>query len=266
MVVKYLKDLKKRRQAMIAAMEPHLFRSYKMGYLDCTRATIDFINEIETPEDRKKQIIDHITTECMSTLKNQCPMTNFNQHHEIVFANVNPPEHFMPYPSLLPASYENTSTDMEWLSLEERLGFSPIGKRKFVLPDINPLPALDVKDFKSSPIVPTATLLKIVEQPERHSAFNIVINNNNNNRNMNSSAGTIDTSLESQSTSNTSVACNDEMPQQSIFINDISTSDNDNNNNNNDDTDDDDDEEGEDAGKLIIDDHNNNQTAWRPWL
>jgi hypothetical protein len=255
MVVKYLKDLKKRRQAMIAAMEPHLFRSFKMGYLDCTRATIDFINEIETPKDRKQQIIDHITTECMSTLKNQCPSTNFNQHHDIVFANVNPPEHFMPFPllSATPASFDSNH-DMEWISLEERLGFSPIGKSNFILPDVKPLPDIisassNVKDFKSSPVVSSTSLLKIVEQPERQSAFNIVINKSNN------SSNTIDTSLESQSTSGTSVTCNDDLPQQSIFINDMNTSD-----------DDDDDEEGEDVGKLIIDDHNNNRAAWRPWL
>lgn len=243
MVVKYLKDLKKRRQAMIAALEPHLFRSYKMGYLDCTRATIDFINEIETPTDRKQQIIDHITTECMSTLKNQCPSTNFNQHHEIVFGNVNPPDHFMPFPLLSSSSSTfDSSGDMEWLSLEERLGFSPIGKLNFLLPDIKPLPDIitpttDHKDFQS------ASLLKIAEQPERQSAFNVV------NR-LSNSANTVDTSLESQSTSGTSV----EMPQQSIFVSDINTSD------------DDDDEDEEDAGKLIIDDHNNNQAAWRPWL
>ncbi|CAG9797992.1 unnamed protein product [Chironomus riparius] len=254
MVVKYLKDLKKRRQAMIAAMEPTLFRSFKMGYLDCTRATIDFINEIETPTDRKKQIIDHITSECMSSLKNQCPPTNFNQHHDIVFSNVNPPEHFMPFPLLssAPASFDSNH-DMEWISLEERLGFSPIGKSNFILPDVKPLPDIisassNVKDIKSSPMV-SSTLLKIVEQPERQSAFNIVINKSNHNN----SSNTIDTSLESQSTSGTSVTCNDDMPQQSIFISDINTSD-------------DDDEDEENVGKLIIDDHNNNQTAWRPWL
>lgn len=129
MVVKYLKDLKKRRQAMIAAMEPHLFRSFKMGYLDCTRATIDFINEIESPTERKKKIIDHITQECMTTLKNQYPSTTFTQHHEVIFANVTPPDHFMPYPLL---SSFDSSNDMEWLSLEERLGFSPIGRSNFV--------------------------------------------------------------------------------------------------------------------------------------
>lgn len=31
MVVKHLKDIKKRRQAMVSAMEPILFRSFKMG-------------------------------------------------------------------------------------------------------------------------------------------------------------------------------------------------------------------------------------------
>jgi hypothetical protein len=54
MVVKHLKDIKKRRQAMIAAMEPVLFRSFKMGYLDCTRASIDFINDIDSPAESSK--------------------------------------------------------------------------------------------------------------------------------------------------------------------------------------------------------------------
>jgi hypothetical protein len=211
MVVKYLKDLKKRRQAMIAAMEPTLFRSFKMGYLDCTRTTLDFISEIETPAERKQQIIDHISKECMKALQNQCPPTSFNQHHEVMFAGVNPPETFMTFAPLL-----STTNDMEWPSLEEKLGFSPIGRKKFVLPDLLlPSPSAST----SSP-----SLLKIVEQQSK--------------------------SLESPSTSGSS-----EVPQQSIFTNDISTSDND----------DDDDDEDEDE-KLIIDDHNNNQAAWRPWL
>ncbi|KAG5675572.1 hypothetical protein PVAND_005466 [Polypedilum vanderplanki] len=185
MVVKYLKDLKKRRQAMIAAMEPMLFRSFKMGYLDCTRTTIDFINEIETPAERKQQIIDHISKECMKTLQNQCPMTNFTQHHEIMFANVNPPEHFITFPPLLTTS----PSEMEWPSLEEKLGFSPIGKTKFMLPD---LPS------SSS----TSSLLKIAEQRKSSSQ-----------------------SLESPSTSGISEMPH----EPSIFMNDTSDDDDDEN-------------------------------------
>jgi hypothetical protein len=153
MVVKYLKDLKKRRQAMIAALEPTLFRSFKMGYLDCTRTTIDFISEIQSPAERKQQIIEHISSECMKTLQNQCPTTtSFSQHHEVMFANVTPPEHFLAFPSLL-----STSSDIEWPSLEEKLGFSPIGKTKFVLP---------IKDFDATPSS-SSSLLKIAEQQSK---------------------------------------------------------------------------------------------------
>lgn len=215
MVVKHLKDIKKRRQAMVAAMEPILFRSFKMGFVDCTRATIDFINEIESPENKKQQIIDHITQECMKTFQSQCPPPSFNQHHEIAFANFNPSDQFLPFP-LLSASLGG---EMEWPSLEERLGFSPIGKTSFLLPDIKPLPELM-----------SSSLLKIAEP--RISAFNVVNK-------------LTDSSLESPSTSGTSVTV-DETPQRSISVY-CETSD-----------EDDDDE------KLIIDDPN--QMTWRPWL
>lgn len=172
---------------MIAAMEPTLFRSFKMGFLDCTRTTIDFINEIETPAERKQQIIDHISSECMKTLQNQCPTSTFNQHHEIMFANVNPPEHFMSFglPPLL-----STTGDIEWPSLEEKLGFSPIGKTKFVLPDL-----LSTATPASSSL--SSSLLKIADQQQESSK-----------------------NLESPSTSGST-----EMPQQSIFMNDTSDDD-----------------------------------------
>lgn len=170
---------------MIAAMEPTLFRSFKMGYLDCTRTTIDFISEIETPAERKQQIIDHISNECMKTLQNQCPTTAFNQHHEIMFANVNPPEHFMSFglPPLL-----STTNDMEWPSLEEKLGFSPIGKNKFVLPDLLSTATATHTTSSSS----SSSLLKIADQSSK--------------------------SLESPSTSGTM----DMTPQQANFMNDTS--------------------------------------------
>lgn len=225
MVVKHLKDMKKRRQAVVNAMEPILFRSFKMGFMDCSRAAIDFINEIESPGNKKKQIVDHITQECMKTFQSQCPPPSFNQHHEIAFSNVNPSDQFMPFP-LLSNSFDG---EMEWPSLEERLGFSPIGKSSFLLPDIKPLPELT-----------PSTLLK--NEP-RSSAF-IVVNRPSNNQ---------DSSLQSPSTSGTSLTV-DEAPQRSISILD-DTSD-----------DDEDDDEDEKKFKLIIDDPNNNQMTWRPWV
>lgn len=232
MVVKHLKDIKKRRQAMIAAMEPVLFRSFKMGYMDCTRATIDFIGDIDSPAERKQQIIDHISSECMKTLQTHRRPASFHQHHEIVFANVNPPDHFVPFP-LLSTSFDG---EIEWPSLEERLGFSPIPKSNFLLPEIKPLPELFSTDISST--TTSSSLLKIAEPTARIGAYN---------------KGSADSSLESPSTSGTSGMCTDGTPQPSIFI-----SDDDNN------ADGDDEEE----GKLIIDDHNNNNgaAAWRPWM
>lgn len=201
---------------MVAAVEPILFRSFKMGFMDCTRATIDFINEVESPGSKKQQIIDHITQECMKTFQSQVPPPSFNEHHEIAFASMNPSDRFIPFP-LLSSSFGG---DIEWPSLEERLGFSPIGKSSFLLPDIKPLPELM-----------TDSLLKIAEP--RASAFNVVNKNS---------------SLESPSTSGTSVTI-DDAPRRAISLH-YDTSD-----------DEDDDDE-----KLIIDDPNNNQMAWRPWL
>ena len=214
---------------MVAAMEPILFRSFKMGYMDCTRATIDFINEIETPpEGKKEQIIEHITKACMKTFQSQCPPPSFQQHHEIAFQNVNPSDQFLTFPILSSASFDG---EFEWPSLEERLGFSPIGKTSFLLPDIKPL----LSDQQHS-----TPLLKISEP--RTSAFNAVSKPFN----------VSDLSFESPSTSK---ASQDEIPQESISID---TSDDD------DDDNEDDDDESDD--KLIIDDPNNNQMTWRPWL
>lgn len=225
MVVKHLKDIKKRRQAMVAAMEPILFRSFKMGFMDCTKATIDFINEIETPGDKKQLIVEHITKECMKSFQSQCPPASFTQHHEVAFSGVNPSDQFIPFPLL-----SSLDRDYEWPSLEERLGFSPIGKSSFLLPDIKPLPELL-----------SNSLLKIAEP--RSSAFNVVSK---------ASSG-LDLGFESPSTSGASVMREEEMPQRSISISihDDSSSD-----------DDDDDED----DKLMIDDPNNNQMTWRPWL
>lgn len=187
MVVKHLKDIKKRRQALVAAMEPIFFRSFKMGFMDATRATIDFINEIESPGSKKKQIIDHITQECMKTFQSQCPPPSFNQHHETTFSNFNPSEQFLPFP-LLSSSIDR---ELEWPSLEERLGFSPIGKASFLLPDIKPLPE-----------VVSSSLLKIAGP--RMSAFNLV-------------GKMKDSSFDSPSTSGTSVTI-DKTPPTSISV------------------------------------------------
>lgn len=213
-----------------------------MGFLDCTRASIDFINEIESPMEKKQQIIDHITKECMKTLQNHRPPLDFHRHHEIVFANVNPPEHVVSFPLL---SSSSSSFEMEWPSLEERLGFSPITKSNFLLPDIKPLPELFSTDVSSSTASPSSStnLLKIAE-PIRTSAFNLVVNK---------SSSFADSSLESPSTSGTSGICSDETPQHSIHVTDEVS-------------DDEDDEDEGVGGKLIIDDQNNNQAAWRPWM
>ncbi|CRK86506.1 CLUMA_CG000336, isoform A [Clunio marinus] len=162
MVVKHLKDIKKRRQAMITAMEPILFRSFKMGFMDCTRVTIDFIKEmeVETPGSKKQEIIDHITKECVKTFQNHSPPAEFRKHHENAFANVNPSDQFFPF-SLMSTSFDS---DMEWPSLEERLGFSPIEKTSFLLPDIKPLPELMTSSFQKS-------------EDRRVSAFNIILTN-----------------------------------------------------------------------------------------
>lgn len=197
MVVKHLKDVKKRRQAMIAAMEPILFRSFKMGFMDCTRATVDYINEIESPGNKKQLIIDHITQECMKTFQSRTPPASFNQHHEIAFANVNPSDQFIPFPLL------SLDGEMEWPSLEERLGFSPIGHSSFLLPDIK---------AQADPL--STSLLKIAEP--RASAFNFV----------NKLSTSHDSSSQSPSTSAASVTI-DGTPQRSISIHDDTSDDDD---------------------------------------
>lgn len=210
---------------MIASMEPILFRSFKHGYMDCTKTTIDFINEIESPENKKQQIISHITQECIKTFQSRCPPASFNQHHEIAFSNVNPSDEFIPFPLL---STTLLDREMEWPSLEERLGFSPIGHSSFLLPDVKP---------QADPL--SMSLLKIAE-PREASAFNFV----------NKLSSFNESSQESPSTSSASVTI-ESKPQRSISIHyDIS----------------DDDEDDDEDKKLIIDDQNNNQGAWRPWL
>lgn len=180
MVVKHLKDIKKRRQAMVVAMEPILFRNFKMGYMDCTKATIDFINEIESPENTKKQqIIEHVTQQCMRTFQDQSPTLNFKKHFHAA------DESF----SLLSSTFDR---EMEWPSLEERLGFSPIGKSLFLLPEISPLPGL-----LATPLIKT-------DEP-RVSAFNVV--------------NSFLCAAESASTSST-LARVDENPRESILIED----------------------------------------------
>lgn len=137
MVVKHLKDVKKRRQAMITSMEPVLFRSFKMGYLDCTRETIGFINDLDTVQEKKQQIIDHVTAECLKNIQSQEPPQILLQHQEAMFADYCPPmnDQFTPF-SMLSVSTPTMPFDGErerdWPSLEERLGFSPIGKSRMM--------------------------------------------------------------------------------------------------------------------------------------
>lgn len=159
MVVKHLKDIKKRRQAVVSAMEPILFRSFKMGFIDCTRATIDFINEIESHGSKKQQIIEHITQECMKTFQSRNPPLSFHQHHEVAFAN------FIPSDQLLPFSFSKASFDgdhsFEWTSIDEKLGFSSIENSSFL--------------STKSKLQPAATLTSIYKISEpRASAFNDV--------------------------------------------------------------------------------------------
>jgi hypothetical protein len=149
MVVKHLKDIKKRRQAMVAAMEPILFRSFKMGYMDCAKLSISFIDGVESGEEKKQQIIDHISKECMKTIQSSCPPQSFNQHHEVAFSKTGVSDSFLPFP------FEGES--LEWPTLEEKLGFIPFGK-------------FDL--FSSFPTMMSSSLMKI-EEP-RASAFNVV--------------------------------------------------------------------------------------------
>jgi hypothetical protein len=241
MVVKHLKDLKKKRQAMIAAMEPVLFRSFKLGFMDCTRATMDFLSEIDAPEEKKKMILEHVNKANVKLLENKHSLPPiFTQHHERIFANVNPPDHFLPLSFFTSNHSSSTDSDIEWPSFyNER---HSLNSNAIFSADIKPS-LLDMKPIHE------LTFLKIAEPTTRMSAFNIVKNK--------SSISCMD----SPSTSTASLTIDDETPQRLISHQiDIS--------------DDDDDEEdndinerrGDGVRKLIIDDPNNNQMTWRPWL
>lgn len=235
MVVKYLKDVKKRRQAMIATMEPFLLGSFKLGFMDCTRATIDFLNEIEAPEAKKKMIIEHVNKVNVKIFDNkQHSPPAFTQHHDRMFANVNPPDHFMPFSFL---GHPPQPTDIEWPSIH-----SSIASSNLIIPaDVKPqLNTIDVKPTMR--VLELTSLLKIAE-PSRMSAFNVV------NKPSNSSS-----CMDSPSTSGSSGGVG-ETPRRLISHEshrlDMSVSD---------------DEDDNDDEKLIIDDPNNNQMTWRPWL
>lgn len=163
---------------MVAAMEPILFRSFKMGYMDCAKLSINFIDGVESAEEKKQQIIDHISQECMKTIQSSCPPPSFNQHHEVAFAKSGVTDSFLPFP------FEGDS--LEWPSLEEKLGFAPFNKFDAFLP----------KNLSFSTMMPSP-IMKI-EEP-RASAFNVV----------NRLA-----EFETPSTSGTSVTV-DEIPQRS---------------------------------------------------
>lgn len=138
MVVKHLKDVKKQRQALVVAMEPILYRNFKMGYMDCTKATIDFINEIETPEKTKKQkIIEHVTQQCMKTFDSQIPPPSFNEHFQTSLGNMNPLSHNSP---LVLSTFDR---DLEWPSIEERLGLTSIGNSTLFCPGFTPISDLN---------------------------------------------------------------------------------------------------------------------------
>ncbi|CAO1317739.1 unnamed protein product [Diamesa serratosioi] len=193
MVVKHLKDVKKKRQAMIASMEPVLFRSFKMGYLDCTRETIGFINDLDTVQEKKQQIIDHVTAECLKNFQSQVPPQVLLDHQEAMFADYSPPmnDQFMPFSMLNVSAPLPLESDREWPSLEERLGFSPIGKSRMIQSDTLSTMNTHLNMSFVSPI----------SSGIRSSAFNIVKNGN---------------SFESASTSGIS-GMSDDTPKKILF-------------------------------------------------
>lgn len=157
MVVKHLKDLKKKRQAMIATLEPTLFRNFKLGFMDCTRATLDFLNEIDVPEEKKKMILEHVNKANVKLFENKhSPPPIFTQHHERIFAHVNPPDRFLPFSFLTSTHTPSTDSEIEWPSFTER--------HNQIFSIDNKLRAMEMKPM---------TLLKIAE-PSRMSAFNVV--------------------------------------------------------------------------------------------
>ncbi|CAO1365456.1 unnamed protein product [Diamesa tonsa] len=190
MVVKHLKDVKKRRQAMITSMEPVLFRSFKMGYLDCTRETIGFINDLDTVPEKKQQIIDHVTAECLKNFQSQVPPQVLLQHQDAMFADYCPPmnDQFMPF-SMLSVSTPVRDGERDWPSLEERLGFSPIGK------------SLMMQSENISHMNHNNSFVSPISDGLRSSAFNVVKHSH---------------SLESPSTSGIS-GMSDDTPKRILF-------------------------------------------------
>lgn len=191
MVVKHLKDVKKKRQAMITSMEPVLFRSFKMGYLDCTRETIGFINDLDTVQEKKQQIIDHVTAECLKNFQSQVPPQVLLQHQEAMFADYCPPmtDQFMPFSMLSVSTPVPFEGERDWPSLEERLGFSPIGK------------SLMMQSGNISNMNQNNSFVSPISDGLRSSAFNIVKHSH---------------SLESPSTSGIS-GMSDETPKRILF-------------------------------------------------
>lgn len=246
MVVKYLKDVKKRRQAMIATMEPFLFGSFKLGFMDCTRATIDFLNDIEAPEAKKKMIIEHVTKVNGKILDNkQHSPAIFTQHHDRMFANVNPPDHFLPFSLLAhPTASADISGELDWPSLHGN-----ISTPNLIFPvDVRHQPTKTV-DIKPS-VHELASLLKIAEpKSNRLSAFDLV------NKSTSSSS-----CLDSPSTSGSSANGQISATPRRLIAHESHRLDM------SEDEDDAIDEDDNDDEKLIIDDPNNNQMTWRPWL
>lgn len=238
---------------MVATMEPFLFGSFKLGFMDCTRATIDFLNDIDAPEAKKKMIIEHVTKVSGKVLDNkQHSPAIFTQHHDRMFANVNPPDHFMPFSLLTPhstASRTAASTDIagdiEWPSLHGHI------------PSPNLIFSTDMRqqqpktvDVKPS-MLELSSLLKIAEpKPNRMSAFDLV----------NKSSSCHESSPSTSASSSGGTAKINATPRRLIVHEthrlDMSE----------DDEDEAIDEDDNDDEKLIIDDPNNNQMTWRPWL
>lgn len=154
--------------------------------MDCAKLSINFIDGVESSENKKQQIIDHISKECVKTIQSSYPPLSFNQQHEIAFARAGVSEHLNPFPMM------SFGGESEWPSIDEKLGFAPIAKFDIFSTKYNQLSGL-----MSSPF------LKI-EEPQTDSAFNVVNK-------------TTDLSFNSPSTSGTSVTV-DETPQRSISV------------------------------------------------
>ena len=160
---------------------------FLLGYMDCAKLSINFIDSLESSNNKKQQIIEHISKECAKTIQSSYPPLSFNQQHEIAFAKAGVSEHLNPFHMM------SLGGESEWPSIDEKLGFSPIAKFDIFATKYN----------QFSGLMSSSSFLKI-EEPQTDSAFNLV-------------GKTTDSSFNSPSTSGTSVTV-DETPQRSISV------------------------------------------------